>query len=195
MSKATNENKVLAKIALEAFRGSDQSRVFNYLDNDEILSIPILICPDSPEEGITSYSTIGLSDYPMLQNGVEFPVRLEIIGVGDSNDSWFANVLSTCAFYIMRSSWLCCPGTVLQDVVNLYSRDSSLQHIYFTSPFFWENLSKTTELETKNVSWLLALPISDSEYQYLKKNGDNEFEELLESTDVNIFNLKRSSIL
>jgi antitoxin YqcF len=191
----TLDNKTIAKLTLEAFGGSNQARVFNYLDDNEVLTIPILTCPDMPQPGFTSYATIGLSDYQMFQDNIEFTTRLEIVGVGNSDITWFSNVLSTCAFYVMRSGWLCCPGSVLQDVVRLYSPSSEFRHMYFTSPFYWEDSLKTIQLETKQVSWLLAFPITDEEYQYLKINGDNEFENLLETNDADVFNLNRESVI
>lgn len=57
----SEENKVLARTALEAFEG--KPNVFKYWDENNISSVDILSCEDKNFEGILSYSTLGLSDY------------------------------------------------------------------------------------------------------------------------------------
>ena len=190
---ATEENKKLARLAAAAFGGKPS--VIEYLDDSETLSVDILSCADRPSPGVTSYSTLGLSDFPMFQDDKEFHVRLEILGGCDTDVDWFANVLSSTAFYIMRTGWLCHPGAVLQNAVHQYASDLAVRHLYFTAPFLWEDKLKTVQLETKKVAWLLSLPITDAEYRYCKKHGDDKFEELLERHDVDIFDINRSSVV
>jgi hypothetical protein len=188
----TEENKFLAKYMHSAFGGNPNARVINYLNNDESLNIPILICPESPREGLTTYATVGLSDYPMYQDNEEFHVRLEIIGACCSEIKWFPNIFATSAFYVIQNGWLCCPGVVLQNVVNI--SDTKLKHAYFTSPFLWQEL-KTLQCETKKVAWLLSILISEAEYNYLKRNGSDQFEDLLEECNVDIFDIARPSVV
>lgn len=189
---ATDENKKLAQLVLGAFGG--KPLVIEYQDDSEKLSIDIMSCADQPSPGITSYSTLGLSDFPMFQDDNEFPVRLELLAGCNTDVAWFPNMLASAAFYIMRTGWLCHPGVVLQIAIHPYAPDVPVQHLYFTAPFLWEDKLQTAQLETKKVAWLLALPITNDEYEYSKKNGDDNFEELLESVDVDIFDINRTSI-
>jgi len=177
------------------FGDKPNARVVEYLDDDESLRIPILICPDSPLENFTTYATIGLSDYPMYQNNREFPSRLEIISVGNTGLEWFPNVVSTAAFYIMQNRWLCHPGGTLLNVLNDYALNLDLIHLYFTSPFLWQEELKTLQLETKMVSWLLAIPITDAEYKYIKDYGNEKFEDLLEKSEIDVFDMNRHSAI
>lgn len=196
---ATPENKALAKYVLNIFGGTPN--VKEYLDEEEKLSIDLLSCPytdpDTEEKlkEVTYYCTLGLSDYPMHQDGKEFAVRLEIVGACYKDVKWFPNTLATSAFYVIKKGWLCRPGVVLSNIVHMYEPTSKLQHLYFTAPFLWENELKTIQLETKKVSWLMAIPITDSEYKYLQQYGDEKFEELLQENEIDICDIERESIV
>lgn len=190
---ATLENKHLARLALGAFGGKPV--VTEYFSDDRQLAVDVLACSDRPQPGTTSYATLGLSDHPMRQDGDEFPVRLELVAACDSDADWFPNVISTAAFHIMRTGWLCAPGVVLQNIVHMYDQSLALRHLYFTAPSPWQGHLETVQLETKKVAWLLGVPISEAEYQFLKKLGDEKFEDLLEHRGVEIFDINRPSLL
>jgi antitoxin YqcF len=186
------ENKQLAKYAAGVFGG--KPRVTQYLDENEELDVALLSCTDAPWEGVTTHCTIGLSDTLMYQDGKEYPARVEIIGACASNVEWFANLISSTAFYIMRTGWLAYPGAVIQNSVEMYAPDLELKHLYFTAPFLWEGQLETITLETKKVLWLLCVMITDAEYQYRKEHGDQALEELFEKHEIDIFNINRPSV-
>lgn len=191
---ATNENKTLAKFMRNTFAYTPNVSVVNHLNNDDSLGIHIIHCPESPSEGLTTYATVGLSDYPMYQDNEEFHVRLEIIGVCDSDIDWFPNILATCAFYLIQEGWLFSPGAVLKNIVNIYDSETQLKHIYFTSPFLWEKLH-TLQLKSKKVAWLLCILISDAECDYREQNSSDKFEDLLEKSNTDVFNVARHSVI
>jgi antitoxin YqcF len=189
--KISPENKAIAKHVLKAFDGTPNVQAYHH---DTLkLSIDILRCEDRPCRGVTSYSTIGLSDHPMFQDGVEFPTRLEIVGACAAADQFFANVLATAAFCITRTQSLFCPGAVLPGCVGEYYPSTTVPHLYFTAPFLWENTLQTLDCGLKKVSWLLVVPISDAELEYLKTRGDDALEDLFESHQIDIFDLTRTS--
>lgn len=190
---ATEENRTLARSAAGVFGGMPQ--VTEYFSDDRRLSVDMLSCADRPQPGVASYSTLGLSDHPMYQDGDESPVRLELLGACDSRVAWFPNALATAAFHIMRSGWLCAPGLVLQNAVHLYDSSLAVRHFYFTAPFLWQGRLETVRLATKTVTWLLAATVSEAEYGFLKTYGDHKFEELLAENGVDIFDLSRPSVV
>ena len=53
--------KEIANIELGVFGGTP--KVFRYWDEKEEKNVDVLSCVDSPFSGITSYATIGLSEY------------------------------------------------------------------------------------------------------------------------------------
>jgi hypothetical protein len=187
------ENKAIAKHALKAFGGTP--RVQAYHHDTESLSVDVLRCEDRPCGGVTSYSTIGLSDHPMLKDGKEFPARLEIAGACATVDQFFANILASAAFCIIRTHRLYPPGGVMPGYVREYYPSTTLPHLYFTAPFLWEDALKTLDCGTKKVSWLLVVPISDAECKYLEEHGDDALEDLFEKHQIDIFNLTRPSVV
>lgn len=185
----SKENKLVARHVAEAFGGKPQVR--EYLHDSEPLIIDIMWCEDRPVKGVIAYSTIGLSDYPMRGAAGEFPTRLELAGSCAGAAAFFPNILATAAFSIMRTGTLHQPGTVMPNFVRQYSPSSPLPHLYLTAPFLWEGKLTTLDCGTKKVSWLLAVPIAESEYLFRKEHGDKALEQLLEKNNVDIFDLNR----
>src|SRR5689334_9707003 len=139
--KPSEENRELAKYTASVFGG--KCRVHKYEHDHLAMYMPVLFSPDRPSVGNTAYSTVGLSDYPILREGKEFPARLELVGACDSDESVFANILVAAAFYIIRSHWFCFPGAVLQHGVDEYYPSRTMRHLYFTAPSLWDGLSET----------------------------------------------------
>jgi hypothetical protein len=192
MTKITRDDKQIAKQLLNAFGGGNP-KVQQYNHDNKEIHIDILSIVGTPNQGITSYGTIGLSDFSMPYGNTEFPTRIELCGAGLTSFVEFPNVLASAAFNIIRSGLVYHPGLVMHDYVKAYRQDTQLPHLYFTSPFFWEDDLKTIILSEKTVSWLLCFPISDLEAQFLSVKGDDSFESLLESQEINIFDTSRQS--
>ena len=155
----------------------------------------IAICQKAPSRGLTSYSTVNLSDAPLIQKGRKYPVRIELVGACDGKVEKFANVLSTAAFFVMKEKWFCRPGVVFETLVRMYKLSKTMEHLYFTAPSQWPELNQTLELATKKVTWLWAIPISEAESRYIAENGDEKFESLLEEADADVFDIRRESIV
>jgi antitoxin YqcF len=187
------ENKLVARHAAAALGGTP--RVVDYADRLEQRTVGILSARDRPEEGLTAYSTVGLSDHPMPWGDGEFPTRLELVGMCTSDVERFANVLATAAFTIMRSGAVHRPGTVMPDCVTQSIPSSPLPHLYLTSPYLWEEGLGTHDLGSKKVTWLLAIPISPSEEGYLRQHGQQAFERVLAEREVDVANLNRPSAI
>ncbi|MTH54541.1 suppressor of fused domain protein [Bacillus mangrovi] len=188
----TKENKMIAKSALEAFGGKPS--VSRYWDENNDSNIDLLSVLNKPFDGVTSISTIGLSEYPIEYSIDEKPLRIEIAGACGSEFEYFANVLSACAFNIINTKMHVSHGEVFKDVIKMYDSESEMKHVLFTSPFIWENLDNI-DFPDKKVTWLLAVPISTEELLFAKKEGTEALEDLFEKEDIDIFNLNRQSVL
>jgi hypothetical protein len=188
----SESNKKLAKYISEAFL--EDFEVSRYWDDAEKSHVDILSCPNHPSKNITSYSTIGLSNYPLIHNNKEYPVRLEIVGACDSRKKHLPNMLATAAFSIINSKWFCSPGTIFPDIVKMYY-ETEMEHILFVPPFLWGDSLKTIELSDKKVAWLLAVPISEKERLYAKDKGEDALESLFEKEQIDIYDLNRKSTL
>lgn len=191
MTTITPDNKALAKYVAAAFKNAPSVR--EYLHDDLPLKVDLLSAIDVEDTKLIAYSTIGLSDTSLKWGDGEFPTRIELCALADSSSLLLPNVIASAAFNIMRTGFVCRPGSVMQGYVAEYYPNSSLRHLYFTSPFLWEEQLKALTLPTKKVSWLLCFPISDAENDFLSENGEDEFESLLESTGIDIYDLDRPS--
>src|SRR5699024_8964574 len=133
----SEENKTIARYILQALGG--QPSISKYWDDNKENNVDLLSTINRPFVGITSYSTIGLSNHPSGGDIVgEKSLRVEIIGAHATENRYFPNILATCAFNIINSKKSVSPGEVFQDIVALYYPDSEMRHILFTDPFLWE---------------------------------------------------------
>jgi len=192
MTNISQDNKQIAQKLHKAF-GGDQPIVRQYDHVSEDLHVDILSIAGTPDKDLTSYGTIGLSDFSMPWGEGEFPTRIEFCGACSTSFNEFPNMMASAAFNIIRSGIVCHPGSVMRDYVREYKSDAKLPHLYFTSPFFWEDELKMLALSKKTVSWLLCFPISETEAGYLSRNGEDNFESLLESQEIEIFDIYRNS--
>lgn len=193
MAEISPDNKQIARHVVKALGGKPQ--VIAYWDDAHEYSVDIAVCRNAPSRGLTSYSTVNLSDSPLIQKRREYPVRIELVGACDSKIEEFANVLCMAAFFVMKNKWFCRPGVVFETLVSTYKLSDTMEHLYFTAPSQWPELNKTLELATKKVTWLWAIPISEAESRYIAENGDDEFESLLEEADADVFDINRESIV
>lgn len=188
-----DENKAIARAALAAFGGKPS--VAAYWDEDEKNSVDLLACKDRPQRGVTSYSTIGLSDSAIFIDGIEIDLRVEFVGACANTATDFASIVSTAAFCVINSKWSCSPGAIFPNVVDMYGCSKTLKHVMFVTPFLWGGRLETLDLPSKKVAWLLLVPISDSEYQYALSEGSSKLEEMLELHQVDIYDINRPSVV
>ena len=190
---ATQEQRLIAKAAANIFGG--EAKVIEYWDNARRSSIPILICRDSPDQGLTSCSTIGLSDYNIGYTVEEKNLRVEICGASTSEFEYFPNIISTCAFNIINDKFACYPGAVYRNVVHEYYKDKALKHIVFVSPGMWEHQFENIEFDDKVITWLMAMPITEREFNFLQENSLDALETVFEDNQIDIFDLDRESAI
>lgn len=194
MGRASESNRAIYRTMARAF-GIERPVVPRYYDADEKSHIDVATAVNRPQAGVTSYSTLGLSDYPLLQDGEEYPARLEIVGGCDSVVDWFGNVIATAAFNIINDRHFCAPGVVYPNLVARYDDELDMQHVLFVPPFVWGDQPATMELPDKTVAFLHALPISDAELRYADQNGSEALEDLFEQHQIDVFDIERVSVV
>jgi hypothetical protein len=190
--EVTQDNKSLARYAVGAFGGVP--KVTAHYDDDERLVVDILACKDQPVRGVTSYSTLGLSDHSLTLHDRVLPFGVELCGACDTKVKRFTNVLATAAFFVMKDGWVASPGAVFETMVSMYPRLSrTLKHVFFVPPFLWDNL-RTVELPSKKVTWLQVIPISDGESSYRSVHGAKALQELFVVRNIDVFDINRRSV-
>lgn len=185
-------HKEIAAFAASAFGGP--FLVHDYYHDTEPLTVDILRCVDRPRSGVTSYSTIGLSDLPIPWGNEEFPTRIELAGVCDTSAEAYPNILASAAFHMMRSGDVYHPGAVIEGYVELYLRGTGLPYLYFTSPFTWKDL-RTFDAGSAKITWLQAMPISQAELDYLKTHGDIALEDVFNKSRIDASDIRRPSAI
>jgi hypothetical protein len=191
MSPVSDTARAVAKAAAAAIGG--KPHVDAYYDEGEAHRVDILACADRPTEGVTTWSTVTLHE---AENRLEErDIRVELCAVAPSPYEEVANLLATAAFGVIKDGWLAAPGVVFPDLVKRYDLSETLEHVLWTPPFYWPQLGSYAVSGDLKVQWLLAMPISESEREYLVENGLDAFEELLERNDVGPFDYVRDPIV
>lgn len=188
----TYENKIIAQTALDVFGGIPQ--VIKYWDHMQRNSVDILSCADRPCEGVTSYSTIGLSEHSIGFTSDKLPLRVEIVGACASEVQSYSNVLANCALRIITLNNKCYPGAIFKNAIDISNIKREMEHILFVTPFVWDKSFTIINFPDKNVTWLNAVPISQTELEYAEDEGIEALEELFERHQIDIFNLNRQSV-
>lgn len=186
------KNKIIAKYLANTFGGKPS--VYDFWDDNHSSSIPILSCVNSPLSGVTSYSTIGLSDKQIISDSKN-NLGVELVGACGTNFKNFDNALATAAFCIINDNLTCSPGVVFPDILSMYKLSSTMKHILFVPPFIWENELETISIEDKTIAWLLAIPISDEEKKFAEEKGSETLEDLFEKKQIDVYDLERRSVI
>ncbi len=185
------DNKKIAKYALSFIGGTP--KVERFYNEDESKTIDIMTCTGGKYKDIITLATIGLSgmDIGLSINGT--PLRVELMITGLAGNDALGNVLSTAAFGVMDDGY-CNYGMVIRNVFSDNGIQSLLNHVVLLSPVFWENY-EVLSAEDRTVAWLLAIPISESEYAFIEKNGIAAFDKLLEDKGADVFDFNREPII
>jgi hypothetical protein len=187
----SKENKALAVYLRSKFGGTPS--VSKFWDDAKRSDVDIMTVPDSPQPGVSSYATLGLSDSSigLSSNDVRLGVELILALTNKYEDA--ANILASSAFAIINSKLKARPGSIFPRVIELYRPDLDMKHILLVPPFLWE--LETQEFAAKKVAWLLAVPISDEERNFALEKGSDALENVFEQKQIDIFDLDRRSVL
>ena len=153
----------------------------------------MFISNNRPCRGITTYATIGLAEYDIGLMNHDLELRIELLGTCDTSKEFFANILASTAFEIMKLG-KCRYGMVVNDVIKKYVQDSDMKHVYLMNPFLWDGF-ETVNVDMISVAWLLIVPISDAERDYLQQNGFDALETKFEEMEIDIFDIYRNSVI
>jgi hypothetical protein len=188
----TEDQRKIARAVATVF-GASRPPVTRFWDNNHVSSVFLLEATDSPVEGVTSVSTVGLSDHSLdlMVDGKQ--LRVELVGACASDTAVFPNMLSTCAFYVINSHHRCGPGAIFENVVSMYDSCLDMKHVLLVPPFLWEKEFETLEFPDRTVTWLQVVPISEGERLYALEHGAEALENLLEEREIDVLDLHRQS--
>jgi len=165
-------------------------------DHDDPNWVDVMRTVDSPEPGVTSYATLGMSRFDnggLLSDGK--PLRVELLAACQSEFTHIADGLTSCALNVARDGWQVTPGVVHPNALVVHRPDIVLKHLFLTTPFLWGDRPDTREFDDLLVTWLMAVPISDTEVDHLSAHGPESLESLFEHEQIDIFDINRDPVV
>lgn len=161
-----------------------------YTIDDNYPSIQILEY-NNVFENCVVYNTFGLSNYDYIMGK-----KIEISLVCDNQFDKISNILANCLYYCIDNNIALDCGKAIHGINNIDAKFVNITDknaIYFTEPYAFP--SEYQYIKNKLGEVLLAIFISDKEYLYLQEYGFVEFEDILEKSNVDPFEINRKSIL
>lgn len=188
----SQELKTIMRTELAAFGGERQMRRF--YNDDESVSVDILHCADRPRPGVTSWGTIGLSEYPSGFRSAEgVAIRSELVGEMASSVTTFGNMLAACVFNVAVDEYGIDPETIYPDIVSDYEPDGAMKHMLITDVSSFEGLT-SIDRGTEIVTFLQAIPVSDPEFEFARRSGVEALVDRMAEAGVDILDLNRGSV-
>ncbi len=148
---------------------------------------------DTPEHGMVTYGSLGLSN-------VVWPdgrPRLEVLIATAVDGAASPQIVANAVFHVMDSGFYPQPGTMVRDLVGVIGAgDLSLRlpHAYFTVPRRW-GLRLPLDEGPPPITLTMVVPVSDAEYQYWKTHGDQALEARFAAVSMEPADLRRASVV
>jgi hypothetical protein len=176
---------------------SDKPSFSKYWDSHDKNPINIATWQNCPSSGLATMLTVDLSYYPLIKYGELYTKgKSEIMAVCVENDYIiFQKIIATCSYCVINGSYFCCPNAIFPDVIKVHKIPCEMKHIFFDKPFLWQEKLSCAIIDDVKTMWLMAIPISDAEYQYSIEHSVEELGELFEEKQIEYWNLNRKSIL
>ncbi|HDS1038592.1 TPA: suppressor of fused domain protein [Stenotrophomonas maltophilia] len=196
MGTVTEQHRAVAMHAIKIMGGEGRPKVQAFYDDHRQRSVDILTTFNSPEAGLTSISSIGLSDFVLRHaEGHELETRVELCASAEQDARHWDNVVASAAFAIMRDRAAVRPGSVIPDILRDYFPSTRMPHVYLVPPFFW-NDARFPELKFPPVAinWLQCIAIHESERQLVERIGGDAFDDMLQRQEMNVLDMHRSPV-
>lgn len=190
----SDAKKKMAKITADAF-GVEKPPISHLWDEKNISDVYVLAAVDRPQKGVVSYATVGLSESPLIRDGMEFGTRVELMGACGRDFVDFDKIIATLSFCVINSKWFCAPGAIFPGVIDMHHLSDTMSDIYFTNPFLWGDEFKSMEIDGRLTAWLLAVPISKKETEFAVRYGADKLEDIFSEKNIDIYNLNRPSVV
>ena len=158
------------------------------IKSDKEHRVNALIFPNTPEDRLTTYTTLGLS-----KHCVGYKSRFELVFVASNADNetnlanmliWFAEIMIKEHRPILRGEVIYLPETIVPE--------SGMDALYVSCPFYFPDDFQDLEAEDNDVVFPLLVPVYKSEAKNIAQNGWSQFEDFLLKNEVdNLWDLYR----
>lgn len=177
------------------------------------LQFDIASFQNSPRAGVTSCTTLGLSDYELRgDQNKKPPHRIELLSaIRDDTDflkltedpadkeCFYEDSLFYIACYLVnKNEYITYGDTWINFFSNQYQAfadHSELEHLFFMPPELLSETLKPSAFQGSSVNWLLCVPISGAELDYCDKKGPDALQSLLIGKRIDVSDLFRRSVV
>ena len=144
-------------------------------------------------EGCVMFASFGLS-----KCYEKYKKYIEVYSVIDSPPEEFSYLMSSVLLSAIENKFVLKRGTAIRGLSRVSSQfveKYNKQAIYFTRPHILPEEFRSVKSLEANSEIFQIIFITDDEYKYIIENGVDKFEVLLDSSDIDVFNLHRSGII
>ena len=196
---ATNFEKAI--LLYEEERIGRFSQVFVHKNRAESLTIPIAVAPASPDRGLSTYATVGLSQHDNgLVTADGTPLRVELLTVGRTEYDLLGRGLANSAFNIASGECRAKPGLVLPGVFEGYGTGLTTPHALLWYPFPWGGRFDGFTRDGVSIQWLLVVAITQQELEFVAAHGPGfhgagveKLVDAFENNETDVYDMSRAS--
>lgn len=162
---------------------------------DREFPIQVLKFCDEMKENVTTYCTLGLSLEILTMPKKD--VRQEFIFAAENrfDEGEISSFLLTFAEHVASSGRALLRGNVVGEKPIISNVDAT--GIYASIPVFWDDnfhiYDEVEKLPSTVFVWLI--PVMSKEIKFIRDKGWNAFEDILETSDCNFWDLNRPSVI
>ena len=196
MGTVTEQHRAVAMHAIKIMGGEGRPMVQAFHDDHRLRSVDILTTFSSPETGLKSISSIGLSDFVLRHaEGQELETRVELCACAEQDALHWDNVVASTAFAIMRDRTAVRPGSVIPDILQDYFPSTRMPHVYLVPPFFWNDARfPGLQFPPVAIDWLQCIAIHESERRLVERIGSDAFDDRLQQQEMDVLDMHREPV-
>lgn len=158
-------------------------------------NISVVCFRDRPFKDIVTYSTLGLSHFELpMSNGRYIREELIFTAYRNFDGAQISSFLSTIAEYIIHRNKALIRGEFIGPATPIIL-GTLLNSTYSTVPMIFEESFYVYDEVEPPVVFVWVLPIHDEEATYIRFNGWDKFEDLLEKKNPELWDLARAPIV
>lgn len=192
----------MARFVAEQLAPDGPGRIEEFVDRTQEHSVDVLTCVDAPAPGLHTVSTLSLHRAPnLLRDSTSDPtteptdVRVELVTTLAGKDvDLITGLLVASSFAMVKEPWPMRPGTLFPDIVaDLLG--GRTEHLLFTAPGNYPRLNRYPLEPGSDVHWLQAVPIHESEREFLVERGLDALEDLLATAEAEFYDVDRPAVV
>ena len=140
------------------------------------------------QDGLKTFATLGFSKYAdEVKNNAEI-----VFSVDENLEDTLLTIIMNALFFITENQIDFGKGSFIKGIEKInadFANSHNIRAVYFTVPFVFPEDFSEIEDEIKIYE---AFFITQSELEYLEKNGAESFEDYLEENEIDVFDINRA---